>query len=67
MCIFKAESQANPLAEIPNMQILYIIIPELLNSIRLKAKNRLIPQDDTPCYHCYRLVQTFITFLTFPI
>lgn len=41
---------------------------KLLNCHRLRAKNKIIPQDDTPCYHCYRLLQMFTTFffLHFP-
>lgn len=38
-----------------------------LNRHRLRTKNRIIPQHGTPHYHCYRLMQMFTTFLTFPI
>lgn len=38
-----------------------------LNRHRLRTKNRIIPRRGTPRYHCYRLVQMFTTFLTFPI
>lgn len=57
----------NPSAQIPDKHFLYAFMAELLNCQRLRAKNRIIPQDDTPCYYCYRLLHVFTTFLTFPI
>lgn len=52
----------SPSAEIPDIHILSIFTAAL-NCFRLRAKNKVIPQDDTPCYHWCRLVQMFTTFL----
>lgn len=40
----------------PSVRILYIITAELLNCLGLRAKNEIIPHDDPPGYHCYRLL-----------